>query len=115
MGGYEKNAAYENKDAFFQKYYFNYHLGRLGDYSNFLRKHIEKTDEVSSVGSGRSASELYLLEDGYNIVCSDLCRLPCHEETKKLFPDYRFCTLNILEGPAENRYDGLVVLRGVDC
>jgi len=123
MGGYEANDIYRNKDVFFRKYYYNFHLGRLEEYDKFLRKHIKKTDEVLSIASGRSANELKLLHDGYDITCSDLCILPCYDDTRKLFPDYKFLTLNIIENPAGRQYDGLISLsliylfdnRQLDC
>ena len=123
MGGYETNDIYRTTDAFFQEYYYNFHLGRLEEYDKFLRKHIKKTDKVLSIASGRSANELKLLLGGYDITCSDLCMLPCYDDTKKLFPDYKFFTLNIIENPADRQYDSLISLsliylfdnRQLDC
>lgn len=110
MGGYEPDAAYENKNSFFQKYYFNYHQGRLEGYDTFLRKHIKKTDRVLSVASGRSSNELRLLDEGYDITCSDLGIPPCLDATKKLFHNFKFFTLDIIESPAAHQYDGLISL-----
>jgi len=110
MGGYEVDDAYNSKNAFFRKYYDHYHLGRLEDYDKFLRKHIDKKDRILSVASGRSANELRLLEDGYDISCTDLDLLPCYDDTLKLFPNYRFSILNILEKPADNQFDTVICL-----
>ena len=88
MGYDEGGLEYENTDNFFQKYFYNYHSGRLLNYDKFLRKHIKKSYKVLSIASGRSANELKLLEDGYNVTCSDLVKLPSYECTKKLFPEY---------------------------
>ncbi len=100
----------EDKNDFFNKFYYNYHSGRLLNYNKFLKKHIKKSDRVLSIASGRSANELKLLEEGYNITCSDLETLPSYERAKNLFPEYNFFTLDILKQPAEDKFDCLVSL-----
>jgi hypothetical protein len=110
MEYYGENDATDNKYDFFNKYFFNYHTGRLLNYDKFLRKHIKKSYRVLSVASGRSANELKLLEEGYDITCSDLEKLPSYENTKNLFPEYKFFTLNILRQPADHKYDCLISL-----
>ena len=109
--GYDKGGLeYENTDNFFQKYFYSYHSGRLLNYDKFLRKHIKKSYKVLSIASGRSANELKLLEDGYNVTCSDIVKLPSYECTKKLFPEYKFFTLDILKQPSDRKYDCLLSL-----
>lgn len=110
MGGYEPDDAYHDKEGFFRRWYYGYHLGRLEYYDSFLRKRIEKEEEVLSVASGRCANELHLLEEGHAITCSDLEIPPCCRETCKLFPEFKFIKLNILEGPAEKTYDAVICL-----
>lgn len=110
MGGYDADEAYKNKNVFFQKYYHGYHDGRLENYDKFLRKHIQKLDKVLFVGSGRSANELKLLEEEYNVVASDLSWLSSYDVTKKLFPNYKFFVFNVLKNFTDQQYDGIVSL-----
>lgn len=109
MGGYDVDESYSNKKTFFEKYFHNYHNGRLICYDKFIRKHLKKWEDTLSVASGRCANELYLMEDGFNITCSDLERVN-YEETIHLFPDFKFVKLNILEGPSERKYDTVICL-----
>jgi hypothetical protein len=110
MGYGKENDVSEDKNKFFDKYYYNYHSGRLLNYDKFLRRCIKKSDKILSVASGRSANELRLLEEGYDMTCSDLERLPSYDHTKKLFPDYEFITLDILKQSTDRKYDCLVSL-----
>ena len=112
MGGYDADDAYKNKKEFFNKYFFGYHMGRLQHYDEFIRKHLRRGGNVLSIGSGRCANELYLMEDGYNITCSDLQLIDCHSETVALFPNLNFLEFNILHGPSEpeHKYDTIICL-----
>jgi len=110
MGGYDPDSAYANKDTFFSRYFWNYHLGRLEVYDRFLRKRLKKTDEILSLGSGRCANELFLMEDGYHIVCSDIKKLPAHEHTRSLFPTFDFKEYNILENPFPHQFNAIICL-----
>jgi hypothetical protein len=64
MGGYRIDPACRSKPDFFNKYFWDYHEGRLENYDKFLRKHLRKESEILSVAGGRCANEIYLLEDG---------------------------------------------------
>ncbi|MBF0516408.1 MAG: class I SAM-dependent methyltransferase [Nitrospirae bacterium] len=111
MGGYNPDEAYGSKADFFNKYFFGYHLGRLQCYDNFIRGHLSKTDNTISIASGRGAAELFLLEDGYRITCSDLdITEMLYQETLKLFPQFKFHKLNILQSPTPAPYDALLCL-----
>lgn len=109
MGGYAADESYNNKKSFFEKYFYNYHGDRLICYDKFIRKHLSKWEETLSIGSGRCANELYLMEDGFRITCSDLEPVN-YEETISLFPDFKFVKLNLLEGPTEKKYDSIICL-----
>lgn len=102
--------AYENKETFYKTFYFKYHLGRLEDYDAYLRKHLKKEDSVLSIACGRSANEMRLVDDGYDIFCTDLYEYPWNNDTKKLWPDYRFAILDILKNPSEQQYDAVIGL-----
>lgn len=82
MGYYEENELGEDKNDFFNKIYYNYHSGRLLNHDKFLKKQIKKSDRVLPIASGMSANELKLLEEGYDITCSDLDKLPSYKRTK---------------------------------
>ncbi len=109
MGGYNVDESYSNKNDFFEKHFHNFHDGRLICYDKFIRKHLKKWEETLSIGSGPCSNELYLMEDGFNITCSDLESVN-YEETISLFPNFKFVKLNILEGASERKYDTIVCL-----
>ena len=110
MHYYKESELGGDKNDFFNKFYYNYHSGRLLNYNKFLKKYLKKSDRILSIASGRSANELKLLEEGYNITCSDLEKLPSYERAKNLFPKYSFFTLDILKQPAEDKFDCLMSL-----
>jgi len=106
MGGYEADENYSSKRAFFDRYF----MGRYRFWDNFLRKHLKKSERVLFIGSGRCINELKLLEDGYNIVCSDLDIPPCFSQMKELFGDVRFQKINILDFKQDFQFDVVVSL-----
>jgi len=111
MGGYKADDAYLSKSTFFNKYFWGYHIiGRLGCYDNFLRKHLKKDKDILSIASGRCANELFLIEDGYKITCSDLKVFDSYKETKTLFPQFDFVEHDILNGPFFLKYDAVICL-----
>ena len=81
MGGYSENDYYKNKELFSEKYFNN----RYKFYNIFIKGNLFKKDKILSVGSGRCISELFLLNDGYNITCSDMEIPKCYEASKKFF------------------------------
>lgn len=110
MGGYSADNAYRSEPEFFNKYFFNYQLHRLEYYDRFLRKHLKKEDKVLSVASGRCANELYLLQGGHRITCSDLDTFDAIQATKALFPEFEYIKLNILTGASDKKYDAILCL-----
>ncbi|MBF0552928.1 MAG: hypothetical protein HQK96_00055 [Nitrospirae bacterium] len=112
MGGYDTDEAYNSKSEFFNNYFFGYHLGRLQCYDEFIRRHLNKEDKILSTASGRSANELYLMEEGaYNITCSDLDMSDeMYRATVNLFPQFKFYRLNILQSPAPYTYSAILNL-----
>lgn len=109
MGGYESDDSYKNKEDFFNKH-FNDPFKRLENYDMFIREKISREDTILSIASGRCANELLLLEKGFNVVCSDLQKTECYEETVKLFPEFKFIEMDILKSPAEIEYDVVLCL-----
>lgn len=110
MGGYGIDYAYESKAAFLKEYYYGYDLGRLESYDGFLKKHLTKNDRILSIGSGRCAIEIKLLEEGYQVVCSDLSVFSAVQAAKALFPSLQFTVLNIINNPASGKYDKVIAL-----
>ena len=110
MGGYQADEAYNSQADFFKKYFFGYHLNRLEAYDQFLRRRLQRAHEVFSIGSGRCANELFLLEDGYQITCSDINTWGAYEKTKALFPRFTHRQCDILAGPLPRPYDAIVSL-----
>lgn len=110
MGGFQVDDAYESRPAFFRRYLFGYHAGRLEWYDQFLRAHLSKEAAVLSIASGRCANELFLMEDGYRMTCSDLKEWEAYTQTKVLFPQFEFIQLNILASPSPRRYDAIICL-----
>lgn len=112
MGGYTPDEAYRNKTDFFNSYFFGYHQNRLECYNFFLRKYLSKNDEILSIASGRCANELFLMEHGYKITCSDLGVPEALEETRKLFPGFKFLRFDVLSDPCntKSKYDVIICL-----
>ena len=109
MGGYLVDESYSSKENFFEKYFHKYHDKRLIYYDMFIRKYLRRGEEILSIGSGRCSNELYLIEDGFNITCSDLEPIN-YKETISLFSDFKFIKLNILEEIPEKKYDTVICL-----
>lgn len=110
MGGYNPDESYTNKTAFLNKYFWGYHYGRLENYDNFIRKYLSRNGRILSIASGRCTNELFLMEDGYLITCSDLGIFTAYRQTKALFPQFDFIELNILKFPPPKKYDAIISL-----
>ena len=110
IGGYDSDPACRTKADFFDKYFRGYHDGRLECYDDFLRRHLSRDDETLSIASGRCANELYLMEDGYKIICSDLQVSEANNEAKNLFENYECVELDILKDEAVKHYDAVICL-----
>lgn len=113
FGDHAKSMEYDSPEGFASRQeYFGTHLeshSRLKQYDSHLRRSLSSTDKVLSIGSGRCANELRLIDDGHNIVCSDL-GLVRREEMVKLFPELNFMEYDILAGPAGINVDVVIAL-----
>jgi hypothetical protein len=107
MGGYQPDMSYKSKDSFFENWYMNKYYGRLQTYNQFIQCHLDKRAKILSLASGRCSAELYLLEKGYDIVCSDLKELKIHDDAKQLIPSFRFIPLDILRPSLHEHYDAV--------
>lgn len=108
IGGYCPDIYYTNKRKFFHKYLYN--SKRQKHYHKFLIKHLKKGDDILSIASGRCANELFFLERGYKIRCSDLKKFKAYKETKYLFPKFDFFTLDIMKEHSIKKYDCIICL-----
>lgn len=107
-----KNAsnAYDSKINFYKHYYYNFHKGRLKYYDKFLSENLNKNNQILSIASGRSANELRFIDKGYRIDCTDLYKFKWYNNTKKLWPNYRFYNFDILKNSSKKKYDTIMVL-----
>lgn len=110
MGGYQADEAYRDRKTYFEKYFFGYQYRRFEYYNDFLRKALNKRQNILSVASGRCTNELYLMQDGYRITCSDLDYFSAYQQAKKIFPDLQFKRLDCLRDPFPRGFEAVVVL-----
>lgn len=110
MGGYSEDDSYKSRKDFFDNYYFGFQYGRLECYNDFIRKNLKKDHIIFSLASGRCANELFLMQDGYRVVCSDLKIIDSYERTKDLFPDFSFIEFDALRDEPVDTYDAVLVL-----
>ncbi len=110
MGGYDVDCAYNSREEFFDRHFRGASWGRFEVYDRFVRKVVTRGQRILSIASGRGVNELALIGDGYDVTCSDLELPSCLEKTKRLFPGLRYERINILNGPAPERYDAVLVL-----
>ena len=95
---------------FYKHYYYNFHKGRLKYYDKFLSENLNKNNQILSIASGRSANELRFIDKGYRIDCTDLYKFKWYNNTKKLWPNYRFYNFDILKNSSKKKYDTIMVL-----
>jgi hypothetical protein len=88
----------------------DFHYGRLFNYDQFLRKFLTRDMKILSIASGHAVNELYLLQDGFQITCSDLKHFIYHDQVKKHFCEFEFLELNILDGATHHKYDTAMIL-----
>ena len=102
MAGYTCDG-YASKELFFNTYFAN--SRRHICYDGFLSQHLPPKRYCLSIASGRAVNELRLMEQGRNILCSDL-EAVCFKETLKLFPRYRFVKWDCLnDPPLDDRFE----------
>ena len=93
IGNTHANEFYRNKDIFFEQYLLDNEKKKR--YNHILRKYLHKNDDILSIGSGRCINELYLIDRGYKITCSDVGDLAAKDAPKKLFPMFKYDKINI--------------------
>jgi len=108
MGGYKSDRGYSSKEEFFRVYFYDAHP-RIKYYHDYLKQHLKKEEKTLSIGSGRCVNELLLMEDGCDIICSDLAQ-PCKQETLGIFPKLRFVKHDIISSLFEYKFDCIISL-----
>lgn len=107
IGGYPR-VGYESAEQFFRN-----HLAaspRHLCYQQFLAAHLPKDGRILSIAGGRAVNEMRLVADGYHVVCSDLEPV-WPDETRRLFPGYRFMRWDVLNDPIPaERFDAVMCL-----
>lgn len=110
MGGYQADDSYESRKSFFDRHLEEEGCGRLKIYNSFLRNVLIADMKILSVASGRAANELALMQDGFNITCSDLGLPACLPETKKLFGEFNYKLFDVLSEVGQQKYDAVICL-----
>ena len=106
MGGYESNEFYQDRDKFFSKYL----RGRFVNYKNYLENNLVGDEKIFSIASGRCINELLLIEKDFNVTCSDLDIPKSYYSAKKIFGDFNYKTLDILNSFTQERYSCILSL-----
>ena len=104
----EASRSFGSKEAYFKTFFHD--VRRVLNYDCFIKETLKPGEKVLGVDSGRCANELMLMERGYHVTCSDLSPPAQYKEIKELFPPVEHINLDILTGPASQRYDALICL-----
>ena len=107
IGGYNSNKNYNSEKNFFDFYLKNIYL----IWHNYLKNNLNPEVKTLSIASGRGINELSLISDNFDIVCSDLEIPQSYEASKKLFGQFNYLKLNILEHSVENKNISLKLMR----
>ena len=76
--------------------------GRFNYYNNFLNKNLDK-EKIISIASGRCINELVLINQGFDIDCSDL-GIPKVIIFQKIFKEFNFFKIDILNQHFHKKY-----------
>ena len=106
MGGYKENKFYENKKVFIEGFL----KGRFNYYNNFLNKNLDKEKKIISIASGRCINELVLINKGFDIDCSDLGIPKSYNISKKIFKEFNFFKIDILNQHFHKKYQTALAL-----
>ncbi|MBF0249723.1 MAG: hypothetical protein HQL35_03725 [Alphaproteobacteria bacterium] len=110
MGGYNAEQNYDSRESFFERYLIQEGYGRTLFYDKFLRENLTSNMHILSIASGRAANELALIQDGFDVTCSDLKTPDCMTETRSLFGDIDYQEINVLNPPKKIGYDAVISL-----
>lgn len=108
MQGYRTEHGYQSKAEFFDTYFTNGEK-RHAYYYNYIKQNVSRECRGLSIGSGRCITELKLIDEGYNIICSDLENY-CEVENKRLFPDLKFDIFDVRKSGYPRKLDYILCL-----
>lgn len=99
----------QKTDAFFDAYLFKFHAGRTAAIYRACKKLLTERDDILSLASGHCAIELKLSETlGCKILCTDQYEPPWINQTKTLFPELKFATLDVCTVAPGHRYNAVL-------
>ena len=103
---------YQSKNRFFQSLLISDspESRRLKNYESFIRTRLAVSDEILSVGSGLCVNELWLMESGFQITCSDIREFSEYEDIRQIFPNLNYFQLDIVASPSNEKYDAILSL-----
>lgn len=104
--GYEVDETYKSKQSFLMKWF----CGKYVTYDSFIKGFVSQKDNILSIASGRCINELVLIEEGYNVTCSDLDIPKSYIPSENLFKEFAFEKLNILEEAPSRIYDAIICI-----
>ena len=104
--GYSSNEHYKKKDIFLQFYL----KGRYLVLHSYLIKNIDPKSKTLSLASGRGINELCLISNKFDITCSDFQIPPSYGDSKKLFGNFNYKKINILENITNEKFDTIFSL-----
>jgi len=106
MDHYKADQGYDSREAYFSTYLTE----RLLFYDVFLRQYLIRTMHTLSVASGRAVNELALIQDGFDITCSDLGIPDCITASNNLFGDFAYKKIDVLGERDTGTYDAVICL-----
>jgi len=95
------NENYLDKHTFLK----NYFKGRFKIWDAYLKDNLSKNQKILSIGSGRAINELILINEGFDVVSSDLDIPETHEVSKKIFKDNIYLKLDVLEDDIQQKFN----------
>tara|TARA_Y100000590_G_scaffold470639_1_gene667273 strand:- start:11904 stop:12764 length:861 start_codon:yes stop_codon:yes gene_type:complete len=106
MGGYGTNEYYSDQNNFNIKYL----LGRFKYNHEYLNRHLNQNMKILSIASGRCINELQFIFKKYNITCSDLDVPKSYVDARKIFGEFDYKKLNILNTSLTENYNCIIAL-----
>ena len=78
-----------------------------------IKLYTNPGQNILSVASGGCGVELKLLEEGYDVTCSDLAITSFHNKLKTIFSEAKFEKINFLEDTISESYDNIMAIEVV--
>ena len=95
-----------DKEHFFKKYF----VGIYRNWDNFIRSEISTPSDVLAIGSGPAINELYLIDHGFKVTCSDLVIPPSYGQAKEIFGSFPYVEYDALKEEPHRLFDSIICL-----